>query len=382
MRKWWPILLIVCAGSVLALRYTVFRPDPVPVRVAPVVRAAVESTVTNSKAGTIRARRRARLSSEVGGRIVEISRREGESVAAGELLIRLDDASPRAQLLLTQESLRAATAAHHEACIARGRAERELERKRSLAHQKIVSDDVLDALQSAFEAAEAACTAVGAERDKAAAAIVAAEADLAKFEVRSPFDGVIAEVSAEVGEWITPSPPLLTAPAVVDVIDRTSNYVSAPMDEVDSGSMAPGLRAKISVDSHPNREFDGTVTRIAPYVVDVEAQNRTVEIEVEFDDADFASTLLPGTSADVEVVLETHADVLRIPTAALLEGGRVLLPENGRLIERPVSTGLKNWNYVEIVTGLAEGDAVVVSLDRLDVKAGARFEIEATPAEP
>jgi HlyD family secretion protein len=382
MRKWLPRVLILIGFAAVVLRFTVFRPEAVLVKVVAVERAAVESTVTNSKAGTIRARRRAKLSAEVGGRIVAIAKREGEWVKKDEVIIRLNDATPRAQLRLAQESLRVAAAARHEACVARDRALRELNRKRALAKERIMSDDLLDALESAHEAAAAACTAVTAERDKAKAAIAAVEADLAKFAIRASFEGVIAELTAEVGEWITPSPPLLTAPAVVDIIDPSSLYVSAPMDEVDSMSIHAGQRVKVTVDSHPGEEFDGSVLRVAPYVLDIEAQNRTVEIEVAFDDEAFASSLLPGTSADVEVVLEVRKDVLRIPTSALLEGRTVLLPDDGTLVEREVEIGLKNWDYAEVTEGLGEGQAVVVSLDRVDVKAGARVEVEATTVRP
>jgi HlyD family secretion protein len=382
MRKWLPRLLIPIGLVVAFVAFTRLRTESILVRVAPVERAAVEETVTNSKAGTVRARRRAKLSAEVGGRVVEISKREGEWVKQGELLLRLNAASPSAQLRLTQAGLRVAEAARNEACVARDRAARELKRKRSLAKQQILSDDLLDALESTHEAAEAACTAVTAERDKTRAAIVAAEADLAKFSIRAPFDGVIAEQTAEVGEWITPSPPLLTAPAVIDLIDPTSLYISAPMDEVDSSAFRAGQRAKVTVDSHPGAVFSGSVARIAPYVLDFEAQNRTVEIEVEIDAPELAASLLPGTSADVEVILEIRKDVLRIPTSALLEGRRVLVPDNGTLIEREVEIGLKNWDYAEVLTGLSEGQAVVTSLDRVEVKGGARVEIEETAPRP
>jgi HlyD family secretion protein len=382
MRKWFLRLLIPIGVAAVVLRFTVFRPEPVLVKVVSVERAVVEATITNSKAGTIRARHRAKLSAEVGGRVVAIAKREGEWVKQDEVIIRLNDASPRAQLRLAQESLRVAAAARREACVARDRALRELNRKRELAKERIMSDDLLDALESAHEAAAAACTAVTAERDKAKAAISAVEAELAKFAIRAPFDGVIAELTAEVGEWITPSPPLLTAPAVLDLIDPSSVYVSAPMDEVDSASVRAGQRAKVTVDSRPGAEFEGRVVRVAPYVLDVEAQNRTVEIEVEFEDAEFASSLLPGTSADVELVLQVQEDVLRIPTSALLEGRTVLLPDNGTLVEREVEIGLKNWDYAEVTGGLAEGQVVVISLDRVDVKPGARVEVEETTVRP
>ncbi|MGI9590069.1 MAG: efflux RND transporter periplasmic adaptor subunit [Myxococcota bacterium] len=368
--------------AAVVLRFTLLRPDPVPVRVAPVERAAVEATVTNSKAGTVRARRRAKISSEAGGRIIELTHREGDRVEAGAVLVRLNDATPRAQLSLAEEGLRVAEAAGNQACIERDRARRELERKRSLADKRIVSEDVLDTLESAYAAARSSCNSRRAEVDRAQASILSAQAELAKFEIRAPFAGVIAEQDVEVGEWITPSPPLLTAPPVIDLIDLVSLYVSAPMDEVDSAKIEVGQAAKLTVDSHPGREFPGRVVRIAPYVLDIEAQNRTVEIEVEFEQPESAARFLPGTSADVEVVLEVRTDVLRIPTAALLEGNRVLVPSNGTLEQRDVEVGLKNWAYAEVRDGLEAGQQVVVSLDRVEVQPGARVRVAEASASP
>lgn len=375
MRKWIPTLLISALVLAVLLRLTVLRPDPISVRVAPAQIDRVEATVTNSKAGTVRARRRARLSPEVGGRILELVYREGNSVQKGEALVHLADATPRAQLTLAENGLRVSEARAKAACIARDRSSRELERKNTLAQQDIVSADILDELQSGYDGAKASCTALLAEVDRARARIVAAQENLAKYTVRSPFDGVIAEQNAEVGEWVTPSPPMLTAPAIVDVLDPNSVYISAPMDEVDSATIQTDQIAIITVDSKPGQSFPGRVVRVAPYVLDLEAQNRTLEIEVELDDETMASQLLPGTSADVEVVREVRERVLRIPAEALLEGDRVLVPEDGVLEERSLEIGLRNWNYVEVRSGLKEGEQVVISLDRIEVKPGARVEI-------
>jgi len=160
-------------------------------------------------------------------------------------------------------------------------------------------------------------------------------------------------------------------PPVIDVLDPASIYISAPMDEVDSASIHRGQTARVTVDSHRGASFPANVTRVAPYVLDIEEQNRTVEIEVELDDHDLAATLLPGTSADVEVLLTVHDDVLRIPTAALMEGQRVLILAGDHLEERRIEIGLRNWDFTEIAGGLEEGDQVVTSLDRSEVQAGA-----------
>ena len=76
--------------------------------------------------------------------------------------------------------------------------------------------------------------------------------------------------------------------------------------------------------------------RVAPYVLDEEAQNRTLEIEVAIDDAEIAESLLPGTSADAEVVLDVRDDVIRVPTSALMRNERVLVLEDGELVEREI----------------------------------------------
>jgi HlyD family secretion protein len=113
----------------------------------------------------------------------------------------------------------------------------------------------------------------------------------------------------------------------------------------------------------------------------VEEQNRTVEIEARIEDAEVARRLLPGTSADVEVILRVREDAVRIPTEALLEGTRVLVIEDGVLAERRVETGLSNWNWTEITGGLEPGDEVVTSIDRPGVEAGAQVKVEAEAEE-
>ena len=357
---------------VLLLRWTVFAPDPIEVRVAKVARGTVQSTLTNSKAGTVEARRRSRIAAEIGGRVVEVRHREGAHVTAGEPLIRLAEESLRARLEQTKEGVPVAQARLEDACLRRDRSRRELDRTRRLAEQNVASEDRLDALQYSFDSARVACEAAKAELAQARANLRAAESELSKTLIVAPFDGVMAEVNVEVGEWVTPSPPLLTSPAVIDLIDPSSIYVSAPMDEVDAGAIGTGLPVKVSVDSRPGQSFPGRVARVAPYVLDTEAQNRTLEIEVSIDDPKIAESLLPGTSADAEVILETRADVVRIPTSALLRSEKVLVLEDGVLVERAVELGLRNWQYAEVRSGLELGETVVVALDSKAVVAGAR----------
>jgi HlyD family secretion protein len=354
------------------LRLTAFAPPPVPVRTVAVERGRVEQTVTNTRAGTVKARRRARISPEVGGRVVALPHPEGSRVRTGDVILKMDDVLSRARLAVAERETGAADAQREQSCLAAERAERERSRTEELAAQGILSTDLLDQVASAARTAHAACRLATEGLARARAAQDLARADLEKTVVRAPFDAVVAEVSTQVGEWTTPSPPGLPIPPVIDVIDTSSLYVSAPMDEVDSARLRVGLAARVTVDSHPGRSFPGRVVRVAPYVLDVEAQNRTVEIEVELDEAPEKTALLAGTSADVEVILSAREGVLRVPSSAVTEGTRVLVRDGGRLAARTIVPGIRNWDFTEVASGLAEGERVVTSLDRPEVKAGAR----------
>jgi HlyD family secretion protein len=368
---------VAVAGVAALLRLTVLAPDPVAVQVATVERGRVEETVSNSRAGTVKARRRAKLSPQEGGRVIALPKRKGDLVRAGDVLLELDPSIQRARLDLARRELESAIAERRRACVAAERSRREHERNRQLAEQGILSADLLDSLASAEKAARAGCDAAHAGEKRAEAQVELASRELEHMTLRAPFGGIVAELSIELGEWSTPSVPIVQVPSVVDVIDTSSIYVSAPMDEVDAARLRPGLPARVSVDSHPGERYPGRVVRVGAYVLDVEEQNRTLEIEVELDDPELASALLPGTSADVEVVLETRDPVLRIPTGALLSGGEVLVLEDGRLAARGVEVGLRNWDVSEVRSGLAEGELVVVSLDRAEVQDGARATVAA-----
>jgi HlyD family secretion protein len=191
--------------------------------------------------------------------------------------------------------------------------------------------------------------------------------------LRAPFPGVVAEVNGELGEFITPSPPGIPTPPAVDLIDDSCLYISAPIDEVDAPGIRVGMPVCVALDAFPGRRCSGRVRRIAPYVLDREKQSRTVEVEVDLAVAEELEGLLAGYSADVEIVREQRDGVLRVPSAALLEGDRVLVYGEGdaRLESRTVEAGLSNWEYTEVRSGLAAGERVVTSVGREGVEAGA-----------
>jgi len=363
---------VLLAAVAVLLRFTLLAPRPVAVEVARVERGVVEESVTNTRAGTVKARRRARLSPQVGGRVVQLPHRKGERVAAGSLLLKLDSSVADAQLALAQEDVRTAAARAEEACLALELAEKELARGAALAVDGVASEQLLDTLRSTRDRARAGCAAARAVLDQARAQVRLAQAQVALTEVRAPFAGIVADLTTELGEWITPAPPGVPIPPVLDLLDPASLYVAAPIDEVDAERVAAGKEVRISVDSRPGERFAGRLVRVGAFVVDVLEQNRTVEVEAEFDDPSVTATLLPGTSADIEVILDRRTSVLRVPTSAVAQGSTVLVLRGGVLREQPVRTGVRNWQFTEVVSGLGEGEMVVTMRDSPDIKAGVR----------
>jgi HlyD family secretion protein len=368
----WAVALVVI-GAIGAAAWYFTRPRPVEVVLGQVDRGLVERTVSNTRAATVTACRRAKLAPPTGGQIARLLVREGDRVKQGEVLLELWSEDLRAQVRLAQDQLNAARARADQTCLAADLAEREASRARQLRDERFISAEALDKAVSQAKSQRAACSAARADIEQAKSGIAVAQASLSRQQLRAPFAGVVAEVTGELGEFTTPSPPGIPTPPAVDLIDDSCLYVTAPIDEVDAPAIRLQMPARISVDAFPGRKFDAHVRRIAPYVLDVEKQARTVDVEVEFNDPEQTGTLLVGYSADVEIVLDTKSGVLRVPTAAIQEGARVLVfGAEDRLEQRTIETGLSNWEYTEVINGLGEGDRVVLSLERPGVMAGAK----------
>ena len=367
------IISILAAVVVLGLgAWWLGRPDPIDVRVEIVEKGSVQDTVANTKAGTIEACRRAGISPRLGGQIAVMPVSEGDLVDKNQILMEFWNDDLLAQVKLAQSEVQATEAKWEQACIVAQLAKREAERQRKLSAKDLASEEAIDKAESEALAQNAACNAALSAVEVSRARQDVAEAALDQTRLRAPFSGVVAELNGEVGEFVTPSPVGIPTPPAVDLMDISCLYVSAPIDEVDAPEIRIGMAANISLDAFPEQLFEGRVRRVAPYVLDLEKQARTVDVEVEFADQDDCGCMLPGYSADIEVILDQHSDVLRIPTQAVSEGQRVfVVGEDDYLEERTIEVGLRNWAWTEVTAGLQAGERLVTSIDREGLEAGA-----------
>jgi len=372
------LFIIIGIGLIVAVYLFNKQRKYVEVEVATVEQGEVRATVSNTRVGTVKACRRAYLAPATGGQVAELHVKEGDSVKQNQLLMEIWNKDLKAQVALQDAQIRANRAEAEQACQLGAGAEREADRAQRLQKfNHIISEEQVDIKTTGARAKRASCNAAHEAIAVSQANRDAVQAAVERTLVLAPFDGTVAEINAELGEYITPSPPGIPTLPAIDLLDVSCLYVSAPIDEVDAPKIKTGMSACVSLDAFQQKRCSGTVSRIAPYVLEKEKQARTVEVEVKLTDPNDIKDLLPGYSADIEVLLTSKPKALRVPAEAVLENNKVLLMhDDGLLEERSFTPGLVNWNTVEVLSGLNAGDKVVLSVGKEGVVAGAYARVQ------
>lgn len=371
--KW--IVAVVAAVVIGGVAIKFHKPEPLAVPVVAIGQGAVASTVSNTRAGTIKACQRSELSMPLGGRVEVLHVKEGDRVVEGQALLELWNQDHRANVAQSEASLSSAEHEQKRACLGADQNEREDRRAQTLVGKQLISTTQAEAARTLSTTTRQACEAASDQVKMARANLDLVRARFELTTLRAPYAGIIAEVNSELGEYVTPSPSgVLTKPAI-EIIDDSCLYVTAPIDEVDAMPVRVGQLAHITLDAFRGQRFEGHVTRIAPYVMEVEKQARTVDVDVRFDNFPKDVPLLVGYSADIEIVLEEKQSVLRVPTEAIVDKKFVYVLEAGEkgigtVHKREFVPGLANWTQTEVVSGLADGDLVVMTPDRAGLKDG------------
>jgi HlyD family secretion protein len=319
-----------------------------------------KSDVANTRAGTVKACRRARLAPSVGGQIETLAVHEGDRVERGDLLLELWNQDLAAQVTLAEREAEAAEARARAACLNAENAEREAERQVKLKERGLASEEAVDRATTAAQAGRADCEAAQATaRVQAARVKVVAEANLAKTRLKAPFDGVVAQVSGELNEYVTPSPPGIPTPARGGPDRRRLLLHLGPHRR---GGRRPGAGRRRGP-GEPGRlrrsaPSPAPVRRIAPYVLDAgEAGPHRGG-----GGGDRRSPRRRPPARGLQRGRGGHRGAPRgrpgVPTAAIRAGGGVLVldPASGLIEERDIATGLGNWDYTQVTEGLEAGD--------------------------
>jgi len=196
-------------------------------------------------------------------------------------------------------------------------------------------------------------------KDAARAALEYAKIQLSYATIRAPISGVIASVSTQEGETVASG---LTAPTFVTIINLDRLQVEAFVDETDIGKVKVGQKAVFTVDSYPNKDFEGIVSAIYPKaIIQENVVNYDVVVKII---SPFKNLLRPDMTTSVTIYQEERFGVLMIPQKVIeREGGNkfvlVKMPDD-TLQRKTVKTGIRSGNDIEIISGLNEGDVVVI----------------------
>ncbi len=345
---------------------------PIEVFIKPVKMGVAQSTVSNTRAGTIKACQRSSLSMRIGGRVSELYVNEGDVVEKDQLLLQLWNNDQKAYLSQAQSHLEAAKINEVRSCLTANHERREANRVASLHEKQLTSQNQLDSVKTQAQVGHLACNVAKVELEGAKASLELQEALLEQTLLKAPFSGVVAEINSRVGEFLSPSPPGVMSQPAIDLIDTHCLYVTASIDEVDAMSLRVGMPTEITLDAFRGRVFPGALSRIAPYVVDKEKQARTVDIDVKFSELPEDVVLLIGYSADIKIIVNEKKDALLLPLEALFDENKVYTYDSAtsQVRLKTLKLGIGNWTEVEVLEGLNVDDKVVTSLDIPELKDG------------
>lgn len=286
------------AALVLLLGWSLFKGDgdAEPYRTAAVDRGAITRVV--SATGTLQPLVSANVGSTVSGPVTEVLVDFNSQVRAGQVLARLDPTPFQQRIVQAQASL-----AQQQAQLAV--AESDYQRYVLLQQRGFASAQLMAQQRAARDTARAAVS-------QAAAQVAAARTDLDRSVIRSPIDGVVVDRQVNVGQPVASS--LQAATLFVIAQDLSRLQANITVDEADIGEVQEGQAVRFTVDAFPDREFEGRVSQVRQQGV---AESGVVSYTVVVEADNPGRSLLPGMTANAEIVLEQREDVLRLPNTAL-----------------------------------------------------------------
>lgn len=315
-------------------------PPKVRVEVAPVASVRLERSAT--AVGTLRSQDSVMLRPEISGRIAEINFSEGGKVAKGQVLVRLDDSVAKARVQQARANLKLAGSQYN--------------RSVELNKQGFVSKQARDEAASNLAVQQAA--------------VALAEAELEKTAIQAPFDGLVGLRTVSVGDYVGPGTDLVP----IEAIDPLN--VDFRIPEQFLSTVAVGAKLLVTFDAIAGLQREGSVGAISPQI---DVGGRSLLLRAHVPNSDYL--LRPGLFARVQLELaETQG--LVVPESALAPSGDaqyVYRVEDGIVQRVMVQVGQRSTGRVEIVSGLKEGDQVVVS-GLQKVRDGIEVEVVSAPA--
>lgn len=389
---WWGVAVLLAGGAAVAWSVLGQETERVSYRTVPAERT--DMTIEVSATGTLAPTTQVDVSSELSGVLRSVPVQENQAVAKGDVLAELDTTRLEAQIERAEANVLAAEARVNEARTTLRETEQALTRQQSLARNGTVSAQAVETALAARDRAASAVETAEANVAVARADLKLQQADLSKTKIFAPIDGIVLTRSADPGQTVASS---LQAPILFVIAeDLASMELKAAIDEADIGQVAKGQQARFTVDAFPDRRFEAEIADIAYAAVTTEGVV-TYDARLTVDNEDMV--LRPGMTATVSIVTRQADDIIAVPLSAFrftppaeeadrgfsirdvfmprmrggwrgergqppavaADGSRTLyVLRDGAPEPVSVATGASDGERMEIVSGLQDGDQVIV----------------------
>jgi len=287
-------------------------------------RGEIRQTVSTS--GTISPLITVQVGSQVSGLVTEVDADFNSQVRKGQLLAVVDPSAFRSKLRAAQADMivQRATIGSNEVQVSNAQvvveqAQRDYTRTKSLADQGLLSVNDLEKARNALEQAQNALKIAAAALNNSRAALVKvrsqldqARIDLSHTEIRAPVDGVVIDRAVDVGQTVQSAMTVATLFRIAQ--DLSQVQIETKVDEADIGAIRQARAATFTVDAYPGRVFSGHIAQVR---INGNAAANVVTYSVMVQAANPGELLLPGMTANVELLIAERAGVLRLPSAAL-----------------------------------------------------------------
>ncbi|MBI4666743.1 MAG: efflux RND transporter periplasmic adaptor subunit [Nitrospinae bacterium] len=319
-----------------------------------------------SATGAIEPNFQVEVKSKASGEIMDFPYEPGDTVKKGDRLLTLDPSTEQRNLAQIEADRWRAKADVESAQASLDEARSKYNRAKALMAEELISQQDMESAASLYASAQAKLSVAQAAERRAAIAVEEAKDRVRDTVVTSPMDGILLEKTVERGQIISSGISSFTGGTKLCVVADVSRvFILVTVDETDIGKVAPGQRARITVDAHPENVFEGVVERVYPKG---EEQDKITIFKVKVEIIGEGRTLLKSQmTANVDIIQSVRKNVIAVPDEALKtddEGKTryVTLLVNGKQEKRFVKTGLSNGFDTEIAEGLSGNETVITRM--------------------
>lgn len=367
--------VILIIGIIIISNLRSKREKTIKVTVEKVEKQDLESIISAS--GEVKPKKNVNISAQIPGRIIKIGVDEGQNVKAGDFLLKLDAIQYEANANRDRALINSFKASLIKAKARSKKDGSYYERQKKLWEEMLISREQLEAANAQYEISKADQESILYQIEQAEASLQSTLDHLSKTVYNSPIDGIITSLRIEEGEIALVGTMNNPGTVLMTIADLSVMEVEVEVDETDVIGVKIGQLSEVKVDAFPDQTINGKVTEIGSSALQkTTASEESKDFKVIITLENPPEDLKPGLSASADIITADKKDVLAIPISALVlrekedvdknkkkneepEEG-VYIVENSRAKFYPVKKGIMGEMMIEIVSGLEEGQEVVV----------------------